>query len=203
MQKPARRPTKRRPSSRKAAEGGTDATAPAVRQESAPEEPPRILSSSHLVDPACPQLSELEFALILVSSAFSKWMVHCMATAGLRDLAPLAVILLHHVNSRGRDKRLADICFVINEEAHTVSYSLRKLVALGVVAQTKKGKDVTYATTEKGRTAIARYAESRSALLIGALHPTAEKNREIGEAARVLRELSGVYGLAARSAASM
>ncbi|MCA3674350.1 MAG: transcriptional regulator, partial [Methylobacterium sp.] len=38
-----------------------------------------IVSSAHLASGASPSLSEFEFGLILVSHAFERWMVRCMA----------------------------------------------------------------------------------------------------------------------------
>jgi predicted MarR family transcription regulator len=67
----------------------------------------------------------------------------------LKDLMPLDVLVLHHVTHRARDKRLADICFIMNvEDTHLINYSLKKLQGLGVVASSKVGKEVTYAATE-------------------------------------------------------
>ena len=42
----------------------------------------RIVSSRHLVSERCAELSELEYALIMTSNAFNKWMVRCMPAAG-------------------------------------------------------------------------------------------------------------------------
>ncbi len=49
----------------------------------------RIVSSRHLVSERCAELSELEYALIMTSNAFNKWMVRCMAAAGEPDMAHL------------------------------------------------------------------------------------------------------------------
>ena len=110
-----------------------------------------IVSSAHLVSPQSAEMSEFEFGLIVASNAFHRWVVHCMAAAGLKDLMPLDVLVLHHVTHRARDKRLSDICFIMNiEDTHLVNYSLKKLVSLGVVVSSKSGKEVTYAATEAG-----------------------------------------------------
>jgi predicted MarR family transcription regulator len=162
------------------------------------------VSSAHLVSPHSAELSEFEFGLIVASNAFERWIVHCMTAAGLRDLTPLDVLVLHHVTHRARDKRLADICFIMNiEDTHLVNYALKKLVALGVVESSKSGKDVTYASTELGRTHVDRYREVREQCLIGALKADEALNRDIGEQARLLRVLSGIYDQAARAAASL
>ena len=105
-----------------------------------------IVSSAHLVSPQSAEMSEFEFGLIVASNAFHRWVVHCMSAAGLKDLMPLDVLVLHHVTHRARDKRLSDICFIMNiEDTHLVNYSLKKLVSLGMVVSSKSGKEVTYA----------------------------------------------------------
>ena len=98
-----------------------------TRRSPRPRRP--IVSSAHLVSEASPELNEFEFGLISASNAFSRWIVRCMAAAGIADLGPLDVLVLHSVNHRDREKRGADICFVLNvEDGHTVSYSLKKLI---------------------------------------------------------------------------
>ena len=168
-----------------------------------PESGP-IVSSAHLVSAHSAELSEFEFGLIVAGNAFHRWVVHCMAAAGLRELTPLDVLVLHHVTHRARDKRLADICFIMNvEDTHLVNYSLKKLQGLEVVQSTKSGKEVTYAATEQGRAYVQRYREIRESCLIDALNADESLNRDIGELARLLRVLSGMYDQAARAAASL
>lgn len=163
-----------------------------------------IVSSSHLVSPKSRELSEFEFGLIISNNAFSRWIVHCMAAAGLRELTPLDVLVMHHVHHRARGKRLGDICFIMNvEDTHLINYSLKKLQGLDVVEATRSGKEVTYATTDLGRQHLERYRDIREDCLIGALKTNEALNHEIGELARLLRVLSGVYDQAARAAASL
>jgi len=162
-----------------------------------------IVSSSHLVSPRSAEMSEFEFGLIVASHAFQRWVVHCMSAAGLKDLTALDVLVLHHVTHRARDKRLADVAFIMNiEDTHLINYSLKKLQALSVVASRKNGKEVTYAPTPEGKACIERYREIRESCLIGALQADERLNQDIGQLARLLRVLSGLYDQAARSAAS-
>jgi len=163
-----------------------------------------IVSSAHLVSPQSAEMSEFEFGLIVAGNAFQRWVVHCMSAAGLKDLTPLDVLVLHHVTHRARDKRLADICFIMNvEDTHLINYSLKKLQGLGVVASSKSGKEVTYAATDEGRAYVQRYREIRENCLIDALNVDDALNKDIGELARLLRVLSGMYDQAARAAASL
>ncbi len=95
---------------------------------------PLIAASSHLVSDRAPDLSAVEFGLMIAGHAFNRWIVRCMAAAGLPDLTSIDVIVLHHVYHRQRGKKLADICFTLNiEDTHIVNYSLKKLERLGVV----------------------------------------------------------------------
>ncbi|MGQ3227221.1 MAG: winged helix DNA-binding protein, partial [Hydrogenophaga sp.] len=144
------------------------------------------------------------FGLIVAGNAFHRWVVHCMSAAGLKDLTALDVLVLHHVSHRARDKRLADIAFIMNvEDTHLVNYSLKKLQSLGMVESSKNGKDVTYAPTDVGKGYVTRYREIRETCLIDALKADDALNHDIGQLARLLRVLSGIYDQAARSAASL
>jgi predicted MarR family transcription regulator len=179
-------------------------TAPAA---TAPAAGPRrsaagIVSSSHLVSPRSVELSEFEFGLIVAWNAFSRWAVRCMAAAGCPDLTITDVLLMHHINHRARNKKLADICFVLNyEDTHVVAYSLKKLVAAGLARADKQGKEVFYSPTEAGEAFVARYRGVREDCLVQNLDP--QRNADIGELARLLRTMSGMYDQAARAATSL
>jgi predicted MarR family transcription regulator len=162
----------------------------------------RIVSSSHLVSPRSVELSEFEFGLIVAWNAFSRWAVRCMAAAGCPDLTITDVLLLHHLNHRARNKKLADICFVLNyEDAHVVAYSLKKLVVAGLAQAEKVGKEVFYTPTQQGEQFVGEYRKVREACLVANLD--IERNHDIGELARLLRTMSGLYDQAARAATSL
>ena len=178
---------------------------PAVARESLELIAPRLfVSSSHLVSPKSKELSEFEFGLIIAGNAFNRWVIRCMAAAGLKDLTTLDALLLHHVNHRAREKKLADVCFMMNiEDTHVVSYSLKKLVAMGLVDSEKRGKEVVFFTTGKGQQYIQRYREVREACLVASLSKDGSENAQLGELAGFLRMLSGMYDQAARAATSL
>jgi predicted MarR family transcription regulator len=149
-------------------------------------------------------LAEIELGAVSAMHAFQRWIVRCMEVAGLKDLTVVDVLVLHHVNHRSHDKRLADICFLLNiEDAHVVAYSLRKLVGLGVVNADRHGKEVTYSTTASGQAHLARYREIREQRLIDALKTLGLDKSALGELAQHLRRMSGLYDQAARAAASL
>ena len=108
-----------------------------------------------------PAMSEFEFGLMMAVHAFERWIVRCMAAAGMPGLAPLDVMVLHTVNHRGRTKTLADICVVLNvEDTHLITYAVRKLEKAGLVEGGKSGKEKTVAIT---RAPICASATARSA----------------------------------------
>jgi predicted MarR family transcription regulator len=163
----------------------------------------RIVSSQHLVSSKSPELSELEFGLIIAWHAFARWMMRCMTAAGVKDMTPIDVLVLHHVAHRDTEKRLADIGFVLNvEDTHVVSYSLRKLAGLGLVQSSKRGKEAFFSVTEQGRTACMAYRDVREACLMPGFTGNPEDNVQISELARLLRTLSGRYDQAARAAST-
>lgn len=163
-----------------------------------------IVSSAHLASGAMPALSELEFGLILLGHAFERWMVRCVAAAGVADLSPLDVLVLHAIAHRGRPKRLADICLVLNiEDTHLVTYSLKKLDGHRLLSSGRRGNEKTVSLTAKGGAVIQKYRKIREALLVKPVKGAGSDERRISEIAGLMRALSGHYDQAARAAASL
>ncbi len=165
----------------------------------------RIVSSAHLAEGGAPALSEFEYGLIISGNAFERWVVRCMAAAGYPEFNALDVLVVHSVNHRARDKRLSDICFVLNiEDSHLVNYALKKLARAGLVEAEKRGKETVYRTTQEGAGACARYRAVRESCLVETVAALGNfDDAEIAAVARFLRALSGLYDQAARAAASL
>jgi predicted MarR family transcription regulator len=164
----------------------------------------RIVSSRHLAEGEGWEASEFEYGLIIAYNAFSRWMTRCMAAAGGAELSPLEILVLHNVNHRGRDKRLTDICFLLNiEDTHTVNYALRKLMKLELLASEKRGKEVFYRTSDTGEALCDQYRKVRGQCLLDGLARMDLSGEELREIATNLRSLSGQYDQASRAAASL
>lgn len=179
------------------------------RQDGAPKRsgPTRplgpVVSSAHLADGSLPEVSELEFGLIVAGNAFNRWVVRAMAAAGFTDLSALDVLVLHSVRHRDRPKKLADICLVLNiEDTHTVNYAIKKLTRAGLVREGRQGKEKTVEATETGLAACARYREIREGLLLDAVGDLGLDAAQISHLASLLRLMSGQYDQAARAAAA-
>jgi predicted MarR family transcription regulator len=163
-----------------------------------------IVSSAHLAEGRSAELSEFEFGMIIASNAFNRWAVRCMAAAGMKDMTITDVLVLHHINHRAREKKLADIAFILNiEDTHIVNYSLKKLQALELVQTEKRGKEVLYSTNEAGKEICKRYYDIREQVLVSGLTGDGTESFELSELARFLRVLSGLYEQAARAATSL
>lgn len=163
-----------------------------------------IVSSEHLASGALPALSEIEFGLTMLNHAFSRWMVRCMAAAGVPDLSPVDILVLHNINSRNKPKTLADIALVLNiEDTHVVTYALKKLERLKLIQSGRRGKEKLVMVTEAGSQACVRYKATRERLLVKSLLATEVSADTLSEVAARLRALSGHYDQAARAAASL
>jgi len=163
-----------------------------------------IVSSAHLAGGASPALSEVEYGLIVASAAFSRWIVRCMASAGFPGLSPTEILILHSVFHRGRAKKLADICLVLDiEDTHVVTYAIRKLEAAGFVVTGRSGKEKTVEITGSGADACRRYGEIRERLLVAPTGRTRPDEAALSDLATTLRFLSGAYEQAARAAMTL
>jgi len=172
------------------------------RSRATPAGHPLFVTSAHLAQ-SYPELSAVESGMIVAWHAFERWMLRCMAAANAdkRDLAPIDVLVLHHVHHRGVPKRTADVCFVLNvEDAHVVSYSLKKLSAAGLLRGEKRGKEVYFTTTAGGRDLCQRYKEVRDACLVPAFGKEPEEAARLAGIAQFLRGQAGAYDQASRAA---
>lgn len=179
-------------------------THPIPPQPGVSAEPERILSSAHLATGRYPELSELEFGMIVAYNAFSRWITRCMAGAGEAELAVNDILVLHHVHHRGRSKKLADICFTLNyEDTHVINYCLKKLMTMQLISGEKSGKEVFYTTTPAGVALVERFRDVRNRCLLPSMAGEVADGEVLSNIARQLRTLSGLYDQAARAASSL
>ena len=162
-----------------------------------------IVSSHHLAGKDGWQASEFEYGLIIAYNGFSRWVSRCMAATGEQSLNVLEILILHHVNHRARQKRLNDICFLLNiEDSHTVNYALKKLQKAGLIRGEKVGKEIFYNVTKDGENQCERYREIREQCLIETLRHMEQNPQALSDTAAVLRMMSGIYDQASRAAGS-
>lgn len=163
-----------------------------------------IVSSAHLAEGGSPAMSEVEYGLILASHAFSRWMVRCMAAARLPGLSPIEILILHSIRHRDREKKLADICLVLDiEDTHIATYAIRKLEKAGLLTTGKAAKEKTVKITAKGAEACAHYAQIRERLLVNSTANARPSEETLSELAALLRFMSGAFNQATRSAITL
>ena len=163
-----------------------------------------VVASGHLASGELPALSEIEFGLIMLNHAFDRWIMRCMAAAGVPDLSVIDILVLHNIRSRGRPKTIADICLILNiEDTHVVTYAVKKLDRLKLVRSGKRGKEKLVSISPEGEAACDRYFEIREALLVQSVLGSEASPESLSAIAARLRALSGHYDQAARSAASL
>lgn len=163
-----------------------------------------LVSAAHLAAGASPGLSEVEYGLNILGAAYHRWMTGCAAAAGQPGLSALEVVVLNTVRHRDRPKRQAEIVLALAiDDAHLLTYALRKLERLGLVAASRAGKQKVVQVTEAGRAFCERYAAIREAVLAGPVAQNGPEAARLSELAGLLRSLSGFYEQAARTAATL
>jgi predicted MarR family transcription regulator len=147
------------------------------------------------------RLSELEFAMIVSINGFWSWVAHCAEAAGGRGMGPLDVLVLHAINARARNKRLGDICLVLNvDDTHTVAYALKKLEDYGYAMHRQDGRDRIYESSPDGDAFCARYLKVREASLVESLRTDGFDFGRLDEATRTLNRMARYYSHASRTA---
>jgi predicted MarR family transcription regulator len=147
------------------------------------------------------ELSEFEFSLIIATFGFMRWVENCMEAANFRGLNSLDVLVLHTVNHRARGRRLAEVCMVLNiDDTHLVSYSLKKLVAAGLVKVLPTGRERHFETTPVGDEACIAYRKVREKFLVPSLAWLSGERNMVRDAGGFLRTMTALYDQAGRFA---
>lgn len=176
-------------------ESGVDFTPPVIHMEAFDFRPVKSKAMAN---------TEFEYSMIRAGHAFEHWIACGMAAVGMQDLAVIDFLVLNEVHHQATNKKLADICFILNiEDAHVVGYSLRKLIRLGIIKADKPRNEVTYSTTALGRTYFARYQEIREQCLLHSINTLGLDKTALKQLAQFLCKMSGLYDQAARAASSL
>ena len=151
--------------------------------------------------PSSRDLSEFEYALIILMFGFQRWVENCMSAANLHGLNALDTLVLHTVNHRARGKRLAEICMVLNiDDTHLVTYALKKLAAADLVLVTPQGRERHFETTPRGEKACFEYRRVREEFLVPSLSWVSGRDDSVTDTAGFLRMMTALYDQAGRFA---
>lgn len=148
-------------------------------------------------------VTELEFALMRVQEAFSRWQSECLAAAGGLSASGSENALLHVIRLHERAKPLKELARLTNrDDIPNLQYALRKLVKLGLIEQIGGRSNAVYAVTDRGREVTDRYAQLRAQLLIEFTEAVSGFDDRLRQSTQTLNLLSGIYEQAARVVAT-
>jgi predicted MarR family transcription regulator len=148
------------------------------------------------------QLSELELTLTVLWNCVRRWLSQRSNSQAVNGLSDLDVFLMHLLVYRNKPLRGIDMAFALSiDDLHLVSYSLKKLARVGLIASRKIGKEVFYVATEKAQEHYFDFVNDRKKYLEPAMK-FLSKDFDLEALTAFLRTLSSVYEQAARSAAS-
>jgi predicted MarR family transcription regulator len=146
-------------------------------------------------------LSALEYTFITLMFGFSRWAEACMAAANVDGLGALDIFVLHSVNHRARGRRLSEICTVMNVgDSYLIAYSLKKLLAAGLIVADRRGRERHYSTTEQGDRACAEYRRIREEHLVKTFFCDPELGEDMSRITKFLSRMIADYDQAGRSA---
>lgn len=161
-----------------------------------------LKASAALEGAEAERLSEIELALTVLWNSVHRWLSQRNQSTAVDGLSDLDVFLLHLLVYRNKRLRAIDLAFALSiDDMHLVSYALKKLARLKMIAGTKSGKEVFYTPTEAGKIHYFDFLKDRKKYLEPAMNSIAHQY-DLETLGPLLRALSGVYEQAARSAAS-
>lgn len=152
------------------------------------------------------KVTELEFALMRVLEAFSRWVAAADEMVGLSELKHVEHVILHVIRMQNRPKSGATIARLLNrDDLPNIQYSLRKLEAAKLIQQNKEPgtKIYTYSITKLGEKLTNEYAKLRSELLIRNLKTLNDFDHRVEDATQLLSLLTGIYEESARSSSTL
>ncbi|MBA3507456.1 MAG: winged helix DNA-binding protein [Betaproteobacteria bacterium] len=174
---------------------------PALYRKGTPPADPSGLAAEFKPSTSSQDLSEFEYALIILMFGFQRWVENCIGAANVHGLNALDTLVLHTVNHRARGKRLAEICMVLNiGDTHLVTYALKKLAAADLVLVTPIGRERHFETTADGEKACLEYRIVRENFLVPSLSWVSGRDDSVNDTAGFLRMMTALYDQAGRFA---
>ncbi len=150
--------------------------------------------------------TELEFAIIRISSAFERWQKDCLACCHDGGLSGFDNAALHIIRMHDRAKSVSEVARLMNrDDISNLQYSLRKLTKAGLIARAGAGnskRSATYEVTVEGARVSDLFAQFRRELLLSLTESIKNLDVDILTASKVLSITSGLYDHASTVAAS-
>lgn len=154
-------------------------------------------------------LTEVEFSIFRIFSAFTRWMddlARCCQDGIDASCSGIDFSLLNVVRMHERPKGISELARLLNrDDIPNIQYSIRKLTKAGYIEKVgtegnKKG--ATYRTTPRGEEATNLYTKYRRELLTPLTRAISNSDERMEEVANMLTLMSGIYDQAACVAAT-
>jgi predicted MarR family transcription regulator len=152
------------------------------------------------------KVTELEFALMRVLEAFSRWVAAADEIVGLSEFKHAEHVILHVIRMQNRPKSGATIARLLNRaDLPNIQYSLRKLEGASLIEKHRETgtKNHTYSITKLGERLTNEYARLRTEILIRKLRSLSEFDQRADDATELLSILTGIYEESARASATL
>lgn len=150
-------------------------------------------------------ITELEFSIIRVSSAFERWQSDCLACCIGQSFSGSDTAVLHVIRMHDRSKSISEIGRLLKrDDQSNLQYGIRKLLKAGLIEKAKNGgskKSVTYQASKLGREVTDDYASFRRELLVS-LTSEMSGTQDLDAISKVLNLMSGLYDQASCVAAT-
>lgn len=143
------------------------------------------------------KLTEFEFLLWRVFFGFTRWQEDCQSCVdGSTDLMPHDIALLHVIRMKDRPKTQYELCKLLDrDDLPNISYSIRKLMKLGLIEQAKKsskGKVIAYQVTKAGLQNTENYKTIRKNILIKMFQDEFGE-KDFSEVIKILSTIKNLY----------
>jgi predicted MarR family transcription regulator len=151
------------------------------------------------------KVTELEFAVMRMLEAFSRWVAAADEMVGLSELKHAEHVILHVIRMQNRPKSAATIARLLNrDDIPNIQYSLRKLEGAHLIQKNKEAgtKIYNYGITDLGKRLTDEYSRLRSELLIRNLVSITDFDSRAEDATQLLSIMTGIYEESGRTSAS-
>lgn len=146
--------------------------------------------------------ADFQHALICLSEAFYRYIGNSLsAVSGEPNLTGQDSVILHVITTMDRPKSITELQHFTNRtDISNIQYSVRKLVAAGLIEKAPKGQGraTTYRVTENGRAIVEAYVEDRRAVLEEFPDNAGTLREHIDNARQLMVMMTGLYDQASR-----
>lgn len=150
-------------------------------------------------------LTDFEWSLWRVSSAFLRWQSECASTLAGTGLSGHDTAVLHTIKYRDRPKGLSEISRLLGrDDTANVQYAIKKLLGLKLIERVsgRSRKETIYTLSPRGLKLTRDYRDLRRDLLVSSLGKISDLDDGLKGAAEMLELLGSFYDSASRRAST-